>query len=147
MHFWGALNHRNGKGPPSLYCPLLLQGALAVEVRAKDQEIIEMISVLHNEETVLRCITERAFMKHLVGLRLVGPPGHVFKPPGHVFKLMLPFAGRRLQRAGGCEHPAEGWPGESNRLLPLLLPLKCRHQQSTEACLVLGEQFRESTFF
>lgn len=68
MHFWGALNHRNGKGPPSLYCPLPLQGALAVEVRAKDQEIIEMISVLHNEETVLRCITERAFMKHLVGL-------------------------------------------------------------------------------
>ncbi|XP_039185751.1 porphobilinogen deaminase isoform X2 [Crotalus tigris] len=43
------------------------QGALAVEVRAKDQEIIEMISVLHNEETVLRCITERAFMKHLEG--------------------------------------------------------------------------------
>ncbi|XP_013911302.1 PREDICTED: porphobilinogen deaminase isoform X1 [Thamnophis sirtalis] len=43
------------------------QGALAVEVRAKDQEIIEMVSVLHDEETVLRCITERAFMKHLEG--------------------------------------------------------------------------------
>ncbi|XP_034281084.1 porphobilinogen deaminase isoform X1 [Pantherophis guttatus] len=43
------------------------QGALAVEVRAKDQEIIEMISVLHDEETVLRCITERAFMKRLEG--------------------------------------------------------------------------------
>ncbi|KAG8141677.1 hypothetical protein E2320_007249, partial [Naja naja] len=43
------------------------QGALAVEVRAKDQEILEMVSVLHDEETVLRCITERAFMKHLEG--------------------------------------------------------------------------------
>ncbi|XP_058050924.1 porphobilinogen deaminase isoform X3 [Ahaetulla prasina] len=43
------------------------QGALAVEVRAKDQEIIEMVSVLHDEETVLRCITERSFMKHLEG--------------------------------------------------------------------------------
>lgn len=46
---------------------LLLQGALAVEVRAKDQEILDMVSVLHDRETVLRCIAERAFMKHLVG--------------------------------------------------------------------------------
>ncbi|XP_066495332.1 porphobilinogen deaminase isoform X2 [Tiliqua scincoides] len=43
------------------------QGALAVEVRAKDQEILDMVSVLHDRETVLRCIAERAFMKHLEG--------------------------------------------------------------------------------
>ncbi|XP_042332372.1 porphobilinogen deaminase isoform X3 [Sceloporus undulatus] len=43
------------------------QGALAVEVRARDQEILEMVSVLHDGETVLRCIAERAFMKHLEG--------------------------------------------------------------------------------
>ncbi|XP_044312302.1 porphobilinogen deaminase isoform X2 [Varanus komodoensis] len=43
------------------------QGALAVEVRARDQKILDMVSVLHDEETVLRCIAERAFMKRLEG--------------------------------------------------------------------------------
>nr|XP_020649493.1 porphobilinogen deaminase isoform X1 [Pogona vitticeps] len=43
------------------------QGALAVEVRARDQEILDMVSLLHDGETVLRCIAERAFMKHLEG--------------------------------------------------------------------------------
>ncbi|KYO43098.1 hydroxymethylbilane synthase, b [Alligator mississippiensis] len=43
------------------------QGALAIEVRAKDQEILDMVSALHDGETVLCCIAERAFMKHLEG--------------------------------------------------------------------------------
>ncbi|KAJ7305325.1 hypothetical protein JRQ81_011245 [Phrynocephalus forsythii] len=43
------------------------QGALAVEVRARDQEILQMVSLLQDTETVLRCIAERAFMKHLEG--------------------------------------------------------------------------------
>lgn len=43
------------------------QGALAVEVRARDQDLLEMISVLHDPETVLRCIAERAFLRHLEG--------------------------------------------------------------------------------
>ncbi|XP_067422854.1 porphobilinogen deaminase isoform X2 [Emydura macquarii macquarii] len=43
------------------------QGALAVEVRARDQEILDMVSALHDEETVLCCIAERAFMRHLEG--------------------------------------------------------------------------------
>ncbi|XP_054147447.1 porphobilinogen deaminase isoform X2 [Melozone crissalis] len=43
------------------------QGALAVEVRAKDQEILNMVSALHDADTVLCCIAERAFMKHLEG--------------------------------------------------------------------------------
>lgn len=53
--------------PSGECCPLLSpQGALAVEVRARDQEILDMVSLLHDGETVLRCIAERAFMKHLV---------------------------------------------------------------------------------
>lgn len=43
------------------------QGALAVEVRARDADILEMVAVLHDPDTVLRCITERAFLKHLEG--------------------------------------------------------------------------------
>ncbi|XP_026719676.1 porphobilinogen deaminase isoform X2 [Athene cunicularia] len=44
------------------------QGALAVEVRAKDQEILNMVSALHDVDTVLCCIAERAFMKRLLYL-------------------------------------------------------------------------------
>ncbi|XP_042270986.1 porphobilinogen deaminase-like isoform X1 [Thunnus albacares] len=43
------------------------QGALAVEVRARDTDILEMVSVLHDPDTVLRCIAERAFLRHLEG--------------------------------------------------------------------------------
>ncbi|XP_037630780.1 porphobilinogen deaminase-like isoform X2 [Sebastes umbrosus] len=43
------------------------QGALAVEVRAKDADILEMVSVLHDPDTVLRCIAERAFLRQLEG--------------------------------------------------------------------------------
>uniref|UniRef100_A0A7N8WTF1 Porphobilinogen deaminase n=1 Tax=Mastacembelus armatus TaxID=205130 RepID=A0A7N8WTF1_9TELE len=42
-------------------------GALAVEVRARDADILEMVSILHDPDTVLRCIAERAFLKHLEG--------------------------------------------------------------------------------
>jgi len=38
-----------------------------VEVRAQDRDILEMVSVLHHPDTVLRCISERAFLKQLVG--------------------------------------------------------------------------------
>ncbi|XP_076867951.1 hydroxymethylbilane synthase a isoform X1 [Brachyhypopomus gauderio] len=43
------------------------QGALAIEVRARDRDILEMVSVLHDPDTVLRCIAERAFLKQLEG--------------------------------------------------------------------------------
>ncbi|XP_043936879.1 porphobilinogen deaminase isoform X2 [Protopterus annectens] len=43
------------------------QGALGVEVRAKDQVIMDMVSALHDPDTVLRCVAERAFMRHLEG--------------------------------------------------------------------------------
>lgn len=43
------------------------QGALAVEVRAKDQHILNMVSALQDPQTVLRCIAERSFMRRLEG--------------------------------------------------------------------------------
>ncbi|XP_074158441.1 porphobilinogen deaminase isoform X2 [Sminthopsis crassicaudata] len=43
------------------------QGALGVEVRAKDQEVLDLVRVLHDPETLLRCIAERAFLRHLEG--------------------------------------------------------------------------------
>ncbi|XP_062845182.1 hydroxymethylbilane synthase a [Trichomycterus rosablanca] len=43
------------------------QGALAVEVRAKDRDILKMVSALHHQDTVLCCIAERAFLRQLEG--------------------------------------------------------------------------------
>ncbi|XP_075402814.1 porphobilinogen deaminase isoform X1 [Tenrec ecaudatus] len=43
------------------------QGALGVEVRAKDQDLLDLVEVLHDPETLLRCIAERAFLRHLEG--------------------------------------------------------------------------------
>ncbi|KAM5132071.1 porphobilinogen deaminase [Mantella aurantiaca] len=43
------------------------QGALAVEVRAKDQHILNMVSALQDPKTVLCCIAERSFMRRLEG--------------------------------------------------------------------------------
>ncbi|XP_057179754.1 hydroxymethylbilane synthase a isoform X2 [Triplophysa rosa] len=43
------------------------QGALAVEVRAQDKDILKMVSVLNHSDTVLRCISERAFLRQLEG--------------------------------------------------------------------------------
>lgn len=43
------------------------QGALAVEVRARDQDILNMVCALQDPQTVLCCIAERAFMRRLEG--------------------------------------------------------------------------------
>ncbi|XP_007910037.1 porphobilinogen deaminase isoform X2 [Callorhinchus milii] len=43
------------------------QGALAVEVRVNDHEVLDMVSVLSHVDTVLRCIAERSFLKQLEG--------------------------------------------------------------------------------
>uniref|UniRef100_A0A3Q2H2I1 hydroxymethylbilane synthase n=1 Tax=Equus caballus TaxID=9796 RepID=A0A3Q2H2I1_HORSE len=44
------------------------QGALGVEVRAKDQDILDLVGVLHDPETLLCCLAERAFLRHLLYL-------------------------------------------------------------------------------
>lgn len=38
-----------------------------MEVRAKDKDILDLVGVLHDPETLLCCIAERAFLRHLVG--------------------------------------------------------------------------------
>nr|BAA13899.1 unnamed protein product [Schizosaccharomyces pombe] len=43
------------------------QGALAVEVRADDKEMIEMLKPLQHQETLYACLAERALMKRLQG--------------------------------------------------------------------------------
>ncbi|XP_041373048.1 porphobilinogen deaminase-like [Gigantopelta aegis] len=43
------------------------QGAMAVECRAGDLEIINMLNEIHDPDTAIRCIAERAFLKHLEG--------------------------------------------------------------------------------
>jgi len=44
------------------------QGAMAVECRASDDEILNLLSVLTDCDTLLQCIAERAFLRKLVGM-------------------------------------------------------------------------------
>lgn len=61
----------------------LLQGALAVEVRVRDRDILDMVSVLHDADTVLRCIAERAFLRDLASLPVPPLQAHVSELPSH----------------------------------------------------------------
>lgn len=47
-----------------------------MEVRAKDQDILDLVGVLHDPETLLRCIAERSFLRHLVGPVLLRRGGY-----------------------------------------------------------------------
>lgn len=95
----------------------VFQGALAVEVRARDADILEMVSVLHDHDTVLRCIAERAFLRHLV--HHIYPHTLSFCRSLSLFLIFLlypfdksqstqlnisSFVGGRVQRASGCTH-------------------------------------------
>lgn len=98
------------------FLPSFLQGALAVEVRAKDQEILDMVSILHDGETVLRCIAERAFMKRLVSLgkqQMAWIYLHLERDQASlgITDWLFSIPGRRLQCASGSEHRADGLPG------------------------------------
>ena len=42
------------------------QGAIAVECRASDTEILNLLTVVTDHNTLLQCIAERAFLKKLV---------------------------------------------------------------------------------
>lgn len=65
-----------------------------MEVRARDADILEMVSVLHDPDTVLRCIAERAFLKHLVR--------HAHAPTSAV---KVHFLNALCLQEGGCSVP------------------------------------------
>ncbi len=52
---------------PEDMLPAIGQGALAIEVRLKDEELLEGLSFLHHEETAVAVAAERAFLKRLGG--------------------------------------------------------------------------------
>jgi len=66
--------HRLGMGdridqviPPEISLHAVGQGALGIECRDGDTEILEIIKVLEHEPTKYRCLAERAFLRTLEG--------------------------------------------------------------------------------
>lgn len=53
--------------PADLSLPAVGQGALAIECRADDEELKELLKKIHNEETFITVQAERAFLKTLNG--------------------------------------------------------------------------------
>lgn len=53
--------------PPEISLHAVGQGALGIECRAGDTEILDIIKVLEHEPTKYRCLAERAFLRSLEG--------------------------------------------------------------------------------
>ena len=53
--------------PPEISLHAVGQGALGIECREGDREILELLKVLEDEETHDRCYAERAFLRYLEG--------------------------------------------------------------------------------
>ena len=52
--------------PSDLCMYAVSQGAMAVECRADDAETLTLLSQIHDLDTAMACIAERAFLKTLV---------------------------------------------------------------------------------
>lgn len=74
-----------------------------MEVRSQDRDVLEMVSVLHDPDTVLRCIAERAFLQRLVRIHtsLIRLLEKVVMQNDIV---MLVITGRRMQCSSRCSH-------------------------------------------
>lgn len=53
--------------PKDVCLPAVGQGALAIECRCDDQEVLDIISVLHHEQTAAAVTAERAFLQIIEG--------------------------------------------------------------------------------
>ncbi|PWA22011.1 hypothetical protein CCH79_00010247 [Gambusia affinis] len=116
-------------------------GALAVEVRARDADILEMVSVLHDPDTVLRCIAERAFLKQLEGGCSVPVAVHTkvkdsqLYLTGAVYSLDGSQSIKETMQtsiAPGDEASVKAFPGRCSSLQLFNLPSDVHSQQSLE---------------
>ena len=98
--------------PQSLCLPAVGQGALAVEARADDEELLELLAFLRDEETELCTRAERAFLARVEGGCQV-PVGVYACPAGNgrlrVEAVIAALDGKRLYRdqLEGCAGDAE----------------------------------------
>lgn len=53
--------------PPEISLYAVGQGALGIECRADDSEVLELLKVLEHQPTAQRCLAERAFLRELEG--------------------------------------------------------------------------------
>jgi hydroxymethylbilane synthase len=53
--------------PPEISLHAVGQGALGIECRTNDEEVLQMLKVLEHQPTALRCYAERAFLRELEG--------------------------------------------------------------------------------
>lgn len=76
LHRLGYTNRITQYLAPDLMVPAVGQGALAIETRADNKAVNEIVLALDHETTRLACIAERAFLKRLGGGCLVPIAAH-----------------------------------------------------------------------
>lgn len=67
LHRLGMSDRIHQVIPPEISLHAVGQGALGIECRAEDPEILELLKVLEHRETAQRCYAERAFLRSLEG--------------------------------------------------------------------------------
>ena len=70
---------------PEDFIPAIAQGALGIEVRSDDQELIDMLQAVHSEETALCTNAERTFLKRMDGSCQVPIGGYATLEDGELY--------------------------------------------------------------
>ena len=99
----GLLDRASELFAPDVMLPAVGQGALAVEARADDEELLELLSAIDHRETRLACEAERSFLRRLGGgCRL--PFGALAEVDGETLRMrgfISDESGARVFRAEG----------------------------------------------
>ena len=70
---------------PETFIPAIAQGALGIECRSDDRELIEMLQKVHSEEDAACTNAERAFLKRMDGSCQVPIGGHAKYEDGELY--------------------------------------------------------------
>lgn len=96
--------------PPEVILPAIGQGALGIEVREDDRDLIELLEFLNHEKTKIEVSTERAFLKRLEGGCQVPIAGYAELNDGvlKITGMVASIDGKRCLRATKSGSPEKG---------------------------------------
>ncbi|MGH9961993.1 MAG: hydroxymethylbilane synthase, partial [Pyrinomonadaceae bacterium] len=78
LHRLGLQDQSTERVPIEQICPAVGQGALGIEARADDQQVLRRLECLHHEETRYAVAAERALLRRLGGGCQVPIAGHAW---------------------------------------------------------------------
>jgi hydroxymethylbilane synthase len=95
--------------PDDQFVPAMGQGALAIECREDDEELIQLLSVLHDQETADGVMTERYFLQAFDEGEQAPIGGYAFVSEGliHLRGMVISLDGQTVLKSEGTGENAE----------------------------------------